>query len=203
VDTPAVAQWHRDRLQWLSVATQAIHDWGALQKPGELAGLLGLVGPASTVVEVGCDRGGTLWAFRQVGARVLGVTAAQGKGLFGTGEPLLTHGAEVVIGDSHDVDTVYRLAALLAGTEVDLLFIDADHRYDAVADDFRRYGPLVRRGGLVALHDICPHPPVDLPGGGVLEVGVPRLWDELKADHKTAEIIEPPLTWGGIGIVTL
>jgi hypothetical protein len=137
-----------------AVAVEASNRWGALQKPGELAGLLGLVGPASTVVEVGCDRGGTLWAFRQVGARVLGVTAAQGKGLFGTGEPLLTHGAEVVIGDSHDVDTVYRLAALLAGTEVDLLFIDADHRYDAVADDFRRYGPLVRprRPGRAARH---------------------------------------------------
>jgi hypothetical protein len=32
---------------------------------------------------------------------------------------------------------------------------------------------------------------------------VPRLWDELKADYKSAEIIAPPLTWGGIGIVTL
>src|SRR2546423_1792120 len=120
----------------LAVATEAGNRWGALQKPGELAALLGMVGPASVVVEVGCDRGGTLWAFRQTGARVFGVTAAQGKGLFGTGEPLLTHGAQVVIGDSHDADTLYRLAALLGGREVDLLFIDADHRYDQVVDDF-------------------------------------------------------------------
>ena len=36
---------------------------------------------------------------------------------------------------------------------VDLLFIDADHTYDAVRQDWSDWVPKVRKGGIVALHD--------------------------------------------------
>lgn len=42
---------------------------------------------------------------------------------------------------------------------MDFLFIDGDHAYEGVKADFEMYSPLVRKGGLVALHDICVHPP--------------------------------------------
>lgn len=44
---------------------------------------------------------------------------------------------------------------------LDLLFIDGDHSYDAAASDLRVYGPLVRKAGLILMHD------VDLEGAGV------------------------------------
>jgi predicted O-methyltransferase YrrM len=36
---------------------------------------------------------------------------------------------------------------------IDLLFVDADHSYDAVAADLRAYLPKLRNGGLLILHD--------------------------------------------------
>ncbi len=184
-----------------AIAQEAVARWGAQQKPSELAGLLGLVGPADVVVEVGCDRGGMLWAFRQVTPHVFGVTLPGG--WFGTGGTLATYGADVVVGDSHDPATFAALARHLGGRPVDLLFVDADHRYEAVAADFEVYAPLVRPGGLVALHDICEHPPVQVPSHGLVEVGVSRLWREISARYVSREIVAEPADWGGIGLLEM
>jgi predicted O-methyltransferase YrrM len=35
-----------------------------------------------------------------------------------------------------------------------VLFVDADHRLAGVAGDLQLYAPLVRPGGLVAMHDV-------------------------------------------------
>lgn len=185
----------------LAIAQQAVSSWGAHQKPHELTALLELVGPTSIVVEVGCDQGGTLWALRQTGAHVIGVTLQHG--WFGTGKPLDSHGCPVILGDSHDVRTMERLRAHLAGRSIDLLFIDADHRYGAVLEDFNTFAPLVRSGGVVALHDICHHDPITV-GGDKITIGVEQLWREL-VDHfpDTREVIVPPTDWGGIGFVTI
>lgn len=40
----------------------------------------------------------------------------------------------------------------------DLLFIDAGHLYEDVSFDFRNYAPLVRHGGIVAMHDALKRP---------------------------------------------
>lgn len=37
--------------------------------------------------------------------------------------------------------------------EIDFLFIDADHRYEAIKQDWRDWYPKVRNGGIIALHD--------------------------------------------------
>lgn len=46
--------------------------------------------------------------------------------------------------------TLYRKREL---APVDLLFLDADHRYDAVMGDWRAWNPLVAVGGVVCIHD--------------------------------------------------
>jgi predicted O-methyltransferase YrrM len=43
---------------------------------------------------------------------------------------------------------------LLKGSEGDFLFIDGDHTYQGVKQDFQMYSPLVKKGGIVAFHDI-------------------------------------------------
>lgn len=46
---------------------------------------------------------------------------------------------------------------LLRDVVADMLWIDADHSYDAVTSDCRTYAPLVRPGGLVCGHDYSVH----------------------------------------------
>lgn len=180
------------------IAEQAVHVRGALQQPHELAGLLALVRPGDLVVEIGCDAGGVLWALCEVGAQVIGVDLhAAG---FGTGRQLVAWDAQMLRGDSHQQSTKDRLLDLLAGRPVDLLFIDADHTYAGARKDWEMYGPLVRPGGVVALHDICYHADQPL-------VRVDRLWWEIKAKHPaaTSEIVYHVRPWGtgmGIGVYT-
>lgn len=44
--------------------------------------------------------------------------------------------------------------------EVDLLFIDGNHDYDAVVRDFSGWSKHLKRGGLIAFHDVGMHPGV-------------------------------------------
>lgn len=46
---------------------------------------------------------------------------------------------------------------------IDLLFIDGDHRYESVLRDFRLWSPLVKPGGVIAFHDY--RPPGDIHDG--------------------------------------
>lgn len=57
-----------------------------------------------------------------------------------------------IIGDSHKRSTKLDLEFYLKGRPIDLLFIDGDHSYEAVKQDYEMYGPLTRH--VIALHDI-------------------------------------------------
>lgn len=57
-------------------------------------------------------------------------------------------------GDSHDDKVIAEVEKILGGRQVDFLFIDGDHHYDAVKEDFDCYEPLVRIGGIIGFHDI-------------------------------------------------
>lgn len=65
--------------------------------------------------------------------------------------------------------------AAAAHAPYDLLFIDAGHRYDDVRGDLRDYVPLVRDGGLIALHDAVKRPTYEE------EIEVWRVVADLKA----------------------
>ncbi|MGH7992284.1 MAG: class I SAM-dependent methyltransferase [Limisphaerales bacterium] len=97
--------------------------------------------------------------------------------------------------DSHLPGTRERLQTLLPPQGIDFLFIDGDHTYEGVKADFEMYSPLVRKGGLVALHDICVHPPE-------MDCHVDQFWREVQQKYKTSEIIENEKQGGlGIGVV--
>jgi cephalosporin hydroxylase len=178
----------------VAIADEAVSKWHANQDPMEAAGLLDLVRPGSTVLEIGCDRGGMLWAYRAAGAgRVIGVDKPAAG--WGSGLACDPHGAELIVGDSHSPAT----RARVADARVDLLFIDGDHTLAGVRKDYRMYGPLVAPGGHVAFHDICSH--VMFP-----DLQVERLWWEIRAAHPddTFEIVNRRRPWGhGMGIGVL
>lgn len=185
----------------VTIAREAILTHNALQKGAELAAFLSLVADLEpqVVVEIGSDRGGTLWAWQQLPSapRVVGVTLPDGPYGSAAMVKVNDHGCEIVYGDSHDPATRDRLEAVLGGTPVDMLFIDGDHTFQGVKADFELFSPLVRPGGIVAFHDICDHP--DHP-----TVKVKAFWDSLEWEGDREEIVvdsAPRRPWGGIGVL--
>jgi cephalosporin hydroxylase len=76
-------------------------------------------------------------------------------------------------------------------TELDFLFIDGNHMYEFVKRDYEMYSPLVRKGGIVAFHDIAKNE----------EGGVFNLWNDLKKNYKHTEILHSPSKEKGIGVL--
>lgn len=99
------------------------------------------------IVEIGCDRGGFLETLGKAfpNALVIGIESVERDELY----PY-----RVIYGDSHDTATVHRLIAAIRPRDIDFLFIDGDHHYEAVKKDFELYSPLVRSGGIIGFHDI-------------------------------------------------
>jgi len=76
---------------------------------------------------------------------------------------------------------------------LDFIFIDGNHFYEYVKQDFEMYLPLVKKGGVIAFHDI-----------GVREEGtVDKLWNEIKQNYKYEEITLHPNKEKGIGVLYL
>lgn len=162
--------------------------------------------PPRSIVELGTAYGGTLFLFARIAmpdATI--VTVDMPAGPFGGGYPR-THTPlfksfardkqriRLIRGDSHSPDTL-RAVREIVGTTVDLLFIDADHTYEGVRNDFETYSPLVRSSGLIAFHDIVDGPPEAVGG-------VPRLWKELRERVPCEEIVADWSQGGyGIGII--
>jgi len=198
---------------------------GASQDADELGAALVLVRALDpcVVVEIGCDRGGTLYAWRQVCGRVYGITLADnGYDAGGSGLPLEPHGAVTYIGDSHGsaalewlIDELavpvaeMSMAELVATPQVlmqvtrpcsareatvpvDALVLDGDHSAAGLVADLAMYGPLVRPGGLILVHDIhSGHDP---------RVQVHEVWPHLRAAFDTSEIDFGGPGWGIIHI---
>lgn len=197
----------RDRI--LRYASRAI-EIGALQKLSELTDFLRAAAKAKpkVVVEIGTARGGTLYALCQVAAddaKIIsidlpggpfggGYTKADTKYFLSFKKPNQT--IHFILKDSHKNTTVMEVTKLVGGPgKVDLLLIDGDHSYGGVSQDWTWYTPLVKQGGLVALHDIVFHK--NMP-----DCQVDRLWLEVRDKHKSESFIDwNDHDWGGIGLI--
>ena len=157
------------------------------------------------VLEIGTAKGGTLLLFACFAAPNATITSIDlPKGSpsafsaertaalykrFGYPEQHVT----LVRRNSHQQETFQSFKEMLKGAMLDFLFIDGDHTYEGAKADYELYAPLVKKGGIIALHDICKH-----PSGS----DVDRLWDEIKQGRDYREFIEVPAQgWGGIGVL--
>lgn len=162
--------------------------------------------PPGVVLEIGTDRGGTLFLWTRVAADdavLLALDLRKMKGRLGRFSPyaLVRMGfardrqrIELVDrADSHDPRTLERVRSILRGRHVDFLFIDGDHSYEAVRRDFELYEPLVRPGGLVAFHDVSIRTTPDT-------IGTAAFWSELKQGGHTEELVAGGAAGYGIGV---
>jgi cephalosporin hydroxylase len=186
---------------------------GANQKLSEFSGLVRLLKKRrlETVVEIGTARGGSFatWCALAEEEAVL-VSIDLPGGMHGGGytdseaeryRSYARPGQDVhfIRADSHAEATRDSLAAIIEGRRVDFLMIDGDHTYDGVAADYRMYSPFVADGGVIAFHDILPHPQVP-------DCEVDRLWAELSATQEHVVFADPSDDrgwgqWGGIGVL--
>ena len=183
---------------------------GAFQKISELGRLIALLRRRKlrTVVEIGTLRGGTLWLWCQLAtenARIVSIDlpakSAAGRRQQGNlkKHAIASQRLDFIRNDSQKEVTRAQLLRLLDGDAIDFLFIDGDHRYEAVRRDFQLYSPLLRPGGIVAFHDILQPPRFP-------DNQVELFWGELKKDYRTKELVDPADErgwgqWGGIGVV--
>ena len=151
-----------------------------------------------TVLEIGSWHGGTLFLWARVAtadATIVGVDLPLAWNT--SWKPIFDafargHQRVKMIGaDSHDPLTMRRVERVLGGREVDFLFIDGDHTYEGVRKDFEMYGKLVRKGGIIAFHDIVQRDPCE----------VRLLWDELKRTNDTEEFVNLDAGHKGIGVL--
>jgi cephalosporin hydroxylase len=159
------------------------------------------------ILEIGTANGGTLFVWCRVApaeATILSLDLPGG--IHGGGYPYwktflyrsfasATQRLHLLRGSSHDPQMRAQVQALLPAAGIDFLFIDGDHSYPGVKSDFELYAPLVRQGGVIALHDICVARPE-------LDSHVDQFWNELKPGRQHLEFIEDPAQgWGGIGVL--
>lgn len=132
----------------------------------ELVRIFDYHGPAK-VLEIGAWHGGTLWHWlhNSDGVVVIDDGMRRAHDWEHWAEEL---GTELVLikGSSQAPDAIWAAGEL---APYDFLFIDGDHTYESVREDWHNYSPMVREGGIIALHDILPRP----------GYGVSRLWEQI------------------------
>jgi predicted O-methyltransferase YrrM len=157
------------------------------------------------LLEIGTANGGSLFLFAQTAmpdAHIISVDLHHGE--FGGGYPAwkiplykaFTRGTQrldLVRGDSHAPQTAEDVRRRLDGEQLDFLFIDGDHTYDGVKQDFETFAPLVRPGGLIGFHDIAPPTSPERQSDDIeyLVGDVPRYWNEISDGSESREFVDP------------
>jgi predicted O-methyltransferase YrrM len=157
------------------------------------------------VLEIGTARGGSLYMWVQAASRDATLVSVDlPGGEFGGAYPDCRipfyqafarpqQHLHLLRTDSHLHETLHEVRSLFGNQPVDFAFIDGDHTYEGVKQDFNMYGPLVRPGGLIAFHDILPRP--DMP-----DIEVDRFWQEVSSQYESMELVGAEDTGRAIGI---
>lgn len=162
-----------------------------------------------TVLEIGTEKGGTLFLFSRAAADdalLVSVDLPAKKKRWRSLCPHLGRNGQNVFaidGDSHANSTVERVCRFLGGRKVDFLFIDGDHSYEGVRQDFENYVGFLNEPGIIAFHDINPNSvspywrrfgnPTSAPGE------VYRFWGEMRMKYPYAEFMDQ--NGYGIGVL--
>jgi cephalosporin hydroxylase len=193
------------------LAFLAIKRHNAMQSLLELSHLVSEVKSlhSSVVLEIGSHLGGTLFCWSRVsqpGSLMISLDLQDDPSdprttVQAVEQAVLpkTQKRTFIRADSHQQSVRDQVAIALDGHPVDFLFIDGDHSYDGVRLDFEMYRGFVRKGGLIAFHDI-------IPNRRAANYGVAKFWQEIKSKYQSREFIDPWMeenTGMGIGVISV
>ena len=161
-----------------------------------------------TILEIGTARGGTLFCLtRCADPSACVISLDLPKGPFGGGYSLNkvplykafrlpSQKLHLLRANSHLDSSLEKVKSLLRDKPLDFLFLDGDHTYEGIKSDYEMYSPLVRKGGIIGMHDIASK---RFAEGEEVRI----FWEELKASGLSCtEIMEhPQKNLYGIGIV--
>lgn len=185
----------------LNALLEALDFFECAQDPRELKELLTIISGCSSILEVGSRLGGTLFRMANVLAphsTIVSIDFPMADGTPRIVDPeknlryncerisALGHHVELILGNSHSPGLVEKVREY---GPYDFGFIDADHSYEGVKADWENYGPMCK---VVGFHDI----------NNKNEPGCVRLWNELKSQYRSTEIIHDHAGMMlGIGII--
>lgn len=170
-----------------------------------------------TILEIGTKFGGTFYIWNSINPNGKNISIDMADGLHGgiSEEEMDKRdlwfkerfdNCHFIRGNSHDFSTTMQLTSILGETngfgrkinEIDFLFIDGDHTYKGVEQDFENFSRLVKKGGCIAFHDI-----IISDHHHSRDVYVGEFWNEIKNDDRfdSFEFVEPGNNWGGIGVL--
>jgi len=137
------------------------------------------------ICEIGTDRGGTLYLWSkaiQPDGLIISIdlprTYRKSLNRFFCSFFSETQRIHFLRENSQSAECQMSVRKILNGKKIDFLFIDADHSYEGVKNDFKFYSEFVRKPGLIAFHDILDR------------CGVDKFWSEVKPCYKHMEIVE-------------
>lgn len=181
-----------------------------VQLHSEITELLGILQKRKihAMLEIGTDSGGTLFLFSHVSApdaKIISINlpwstlneyCMRYRNRLYRNFATQRQRMSLLTENSHGQATLTKVRKLLNGDKLDFLFIDGDHSYDGVKQDFKMYAPLMKRGGIVAFHDIAMAPESK-------SNPVYKYWLELRMRYgnRSSEIVHSDRY--GIGIIYL
>ena len=181
------------------------------QDEGELKRLIELVKELKPkrILEIGSLHGGTLWYWMHAAEGAEIVSIDSGVQSFDSRFSDIEQ-ARLELWPEWELETgctitqvradstfAYTIEEAAKYAPYDFIFIDGGHWYEVALADFQNYWPMLRKGGLLAFHDIA------YPDGNPDNYNVGRVWREVRELGCWQEIIRennPEGTWG-IGVM--
>lgn len=188
--------------------TQRYLGGGSVQQIEEIEPAMAYIAAASPqrVCEIGTDFGGTNFLMGHVWPNiklVIGVdlfvkNAAQLRYFKRNNQQI-----HLLNGSSYSDQMVKQVESILNGQKLDVLFIDGDHSYNGVKQDFVQYRHLINENGFVLFHDIVPDFKARFGQETKAYSGeVPKFWNEIRQFYPHKEFVRDPMQNGlGIGVL--
>lgn len=160
---------------------------------------------AKNFMEIGTDQGGTFAIWSKLSAEDgIRISVDLPHGPYGVSsydvtkrdEYLKSLGSNVhtIHGSSHEIHIKEQVKNLLGETLLDFLFIDGDHTYEGVKQDYEMYKEFVKPGGWIGFHDIK-----NTEFHRNTNCRVDTLWEEI--GENGVAFLDPDSQYGGIGFV--
>ncbi len=186
------------------------------QKPEEYKGLINLLNSKSSkkyALEIGSNYGGTTVGFCNIFENVITIDIKYNENFDKLKQKFPNY--NYIISDSKSNDTVNFIKSL--GIKFDFIFIDGDHSYEGVKNDYEKYKQFLASDGHIGFHDI-----ISSDQNRINNINVDVFYNEIKNFYlKTYEYISPNKgnvyrtdnlfhqivkdvsydSWGGIGVI--